>query len=80
MEEDVTQNKLKTFVANLFVKNDDDKSRTEKYTGEINFSRRKDRFIFNYWWNALKSGIISSVLHAPAKKLVDKNAEKKRKN
>lgn len=78
VEEDVKLNKLKTFVANLFARNDDDQSKTEKYTGEIKFNRRKDRFIFNYWWNAFKSGIMSSVLPEPAKKLVDKKSEKSR--
>ena len=30
--------------------------------GQIDFERRKDRFIFNYWWNSLKSGIVDAML------------------
>jgi hypothetical protein len=72
---------LKTFLANAFVRTrDKDKDETKgealpvdapkvyQYTGEIHFERRKDRFIFNYWWNALKSGIASSVVKVPVEK------------
>ncbi len=30
--------------------------------GEIGFDRRKDRFIFNYWWNSLKSGLVDVMM------------------
>ncbi|MES2691033.1 MAG: hypothetical protein V4658_11560, partial [Bacteroidota bacterium] len=68
VDEEVKQNKVKTLLANFFVKNDDHKKRGETNTGEIDFTRRKDRFIFNYWWNSFKSGIVSSVLKKPAQK------------
>lgn len=61
---------IKTFIANIFIKENDRKSRTKAeqneeihQTGEIHFERRKDRFIFNYWWGAIKSGLIPIITH-----------------
>lgn len=72
VHEEVQQNKIKTLLANFFVKNNDRKEKDQVYTGEIDFTRRKDRFIFNYWWNSFKSGIVSSVLKRPAQKAIEK--------
>lgn len=55
--------KIKSILANLFVQNEDKPSK--KPSGAIHFKRRKDRFIFNYWWNALKSGMISTISTMP---------------
>lgn len=75
VDEEVKQNKLKTLLANVFVKNKDKKQPGQRYTGAIDFERRKDRFIFNYWWNSFKSGIVSSVLKEPALKALEKKKE-----
>lgn len=58
---------LKTWIANIFVRNKDKEKKEagDPYTGEISFKRRKDRFIFNYWWNAFKSGVTSTVVKKP---------------
>lgn len=54
-------NKLKTFLANLFIKNDKDgNTPKDKRQGKINFHRNPKRSIFNYWWKSLLSGIKSS--------------------
>ena len=63
-DEDKHKSKLKTFVANLLIHKENkptaDPADKESH-GEIKFERRKDRYIFNYWWNAVKSGVVSSV-------------------
>ena len=64
--------KLKAIIANILVKDDDKKKVNEKYTGEINFKRKKSSFIFNYWWNSFKTGIISSVIKDPVSDIVEK--------
>lgn len=70
------KSRLKSILANLFVRNKDKTISSEKepangpeihsYTGRIHFVRRKDRFIFNYWWNCFKSGVVSTVAKVPA--------------
>lgn len=61
------QHRLKSLLANILIRDKDVKQVQDKYTGTIHFERRKDRFIFNYWWNAFKSGIINTVLKKPVK-------------
>ena len=57
---------LKTLLANLFMRDEDKDVKQQKDSiGEIRFERRKDRFIFNYWWNAVRSGILSTVSKIP---------------
>jgi hypothetical protein len=73
------KSRFKTFMANLFVRNKDKKAQEEdlpentpvvnNYTGRIHFERRKDRFIFNYWWNSFKSGVVSTVVKMPIEKV-----------
>lgn len=75
VDEEVKQNKLKTALANFFIKNDDHKEKGKSYTGKIDFTRRQDRFVFNYWWNSFKSGIVSSVLKKPAQKAIEKKKQ-----
>lgn len=61
-DEDKHKLKLKTFVANLLIHKENTPDPADKEShGEIKFERRKDRYIFNYWWNAVKSGVVSSV-------------------
>ena len=53
---------LKTFLGNIFIRDKDkEKIHEAKPTGEIRYERRKDRFIFNYWYCAVRAGIVSSV-------------------
>lgn len=53
---------LKTFIGNLFIRNKDKKKDPEASpTSEIRYERNKDRFIFNYWYSAVRSGIVSSI-------------------
>jgi hypothetical protein len=59
------KSKLKSLLADLFVKKKDTEQPEGKPTGEIRFERRKDRFLFNYWWNTVKSGVISSISKVP---------------
>ncbi len=56
------KSKFKSFAANLLVhtKNEPEAG-DEESEGEIKFNRRKDRYIFNFWWNSVKSGVLSSV-------------------
>ncbi|MES2779486.1 MAG: hypothetical protein V4651_06260 [Bacteroidota bacterium] len=76
------KHRFNSFITNLFVRNEDKKDpnpaikhiprntpMVNNHTGKIHFVRRKDRFIFNYWWNSFKSGITATVLEVPAEKL-----------
>lgn len=71
-DENKHPSKLKTIVANLLIHKENtpanDPSDKSSH-GEIEFDRRKDRYIFNYWWNAVKSGVQSSItkIDIPAK-------------
>lgn len=69
---------FKSVLVNLFVRNKDENQKksslqhtppgtpiVNNHTGNIHFNRRKDRFIFNYWWNSFKSGVTSSILKVP---------------
>jgi hypothetical protein len=80
-EEEPKKSRFKSFLANLFVRDkgkqpndstlkDIPRSAPQvyNYTGEIHFERRKDRFIFNYWWNSFKSGVASTVVKVPVTK------------
>jgi hypothetical protein len=80
-EEEVKNRNVKTVLANMFIKNNnEDAHDSNKHrTGEVKFERRKDRFIFNYWWNSLKSGLMSSVLNNTAQKLIEKKTEASKK-
>jgi len=57
---------LKTMLANIFIRDEDKDGLHEKDSiGEIRFERRKDRFIFNYWWNSVRCGILTTVSKLP---------------
>lgn len=58
------ESEIKSFLANILIKDeikDPETFQEGDKTGVIHFERRKDRFIFNYWWNAIKSGVVSIV-------------------
>ncbi len=60
------KSELKTLLTNIFMRDEDkNEKHQDKPGGEIRFERRKDRFIFNYWWNSVKSGVLSAVNELP---------------
>jgi hypothetical protein len=60
-------------ILNALIRNDDKKANgKEKDMGEISCTRDKGKSIFNYWWHAIKSGLIDSVVKIPV-------SEKKKK-
>jgi hypothetical protein len=60
---------FKTWLINLFIKNDKDKTMSKaKRSGIIEFDRDRRKAIFNLWWKSLLSGLKSSVLDGSAKK------------
>ncbi len=60
------KSEFKSFLTNIFMRDEDKKEKNQdKPGGEIRFERRKDRFIFNYWWNSVKTGILSTVNQVP---------------
>ncbi|MES2558116.1 MAG: hypothetical protein V4590_00130 [Bacteroidota bacterium] len=78
---EVKRRALKSALVNLFIRNEDKKQKKSAlheappntpivsgHTGTIHFKRRKDRFIFNYWWNSFKSGVSSTIVKAPTNK------------
>ncbi len=68
-EKEASENELKTFLLNTFLKSDKDKSvPSAKRTGEISFERDTKRQIFNFWWKSLLSGIKGTVTNSGAKK------------
>ncbi|HEY5744599.1 MAG TPA: hypothetical protein VIU12_00855 [Chryseolinea sp.] len=69
---------FKTWIINLFIKNDKDKTMSEaKRLGVIDFERDKRKAIFNLWWKSLLSGLKSSVLDGSAKKEKETGRKKK---
>ncbi len=63
--------KFKSFIttqaAKLALRKNNTNDGSNYRQGEINFDRRKDKFVFNYWWNSLKSGIVDTMLSDAAK-------------
>jgi hypothetical protein len=53
---------FKTFIINTFIirKDRDKKQPFESRTGTIDFDRNKSKYIFNYWWKAVGSGVKSA--------------------
>jgi len=61
-------NKLVSFVLNIFVQKDLDKSDTkEKRTGSLQMERDPQRGVLSYWWQSIASGI-KSVFHGQSQK------------
>jgi hypothetical protein len=48
--------------ANILIRNNNLPEDNKYSTGKIHFERRKDKFIINYLWNSVKTGIISIVV------------------
>ncbi|MBL0745106.1 DUF748 domain-containing protein [Chryseolinea lacunae] len=68
-EKDSHTSGLKSWIINLFLKKDKDRTVSEaKRLGVIQFERDKRKAIFNLWWKSILSGLKSSVLDGPAKK------------
>lgn len=62
-DKEASRNEFKTLVINSVIKNSkDEKTDAEKRTGTIEFERDQQKFIFNFWWKSILSGIKSSVL------------------
>jgi hypothetical protein len=53
---------FKTFIINTFIirKDRDKKQPFESRSGTIDFDRNKSKYIFNYWWKAVGSGVKSA--------------------
>jgi hypothetical protein len=79
-EKDSDKNEFKTWVLNMFLKRDKDKSVSkEKRTGIIEYERDRRRALFNVWVKSLMSGVKSSVLDSRGdKEENDGEKEKKR--
>ncbi|MEJ7646328.1 MAG: DUF748 domain-containing protein [Chryseolinea sp.] len=76
------RNDFKTWVLNMFLKKDKDKSVSkDKRTGTIEYERDRRKALFNVWVKSLMSGVKSSVLDTPAEKEKDgmKNQKKEKK-
>ena len=59
-------NFLKTFLLNSFVKTNKNKTTEQaERLGTIDVLRDQQRFIFNYWWKSLQSGLKASVMGSP---------------
>lgn len=57
-----TINEIKTFLINLFTKEDKRKvGLTSKHTGVIDIKRNRKRYIFNVWWKSMLDGLKSSM-------------------
>ncbi len=57
-KEDGSQKKIKTFITETFIlQNDNLKQENSYQKGSISFERDKKKSIFNYWWKSLFSGI-----------------------
>jgi len=60
-EKEVVPAVAKTVLINAFIENDLDKhDPLSKRTGTIHFERDQDKFIFNFWWKSLLSGLKSA--------------------
>lgn len=59
---DEIKNGFKTFIVNTFIikKNMDESVPEEKRKGEISFERNRSKYIFNFWWKSVASGIKSA--------------------
>jgi hypothetical protein len=53
---------FKTFIINTFIirKDRDKKQPFESRSGTIDFDRNKSKYIFNYWWKAVSTGVKSA--------------------
>jgi hypothetical protein len=60
-DNEAVPNVVKTLLINAFIENDlDKKDPKSKRTGTIHFVRDRNKFIFNFWWKSLLSGLKSA--------------------
>lgn len=72
-------NVVKTLLINAFIEKDLDKNDPRpKRIGDIHFARDENKFIFNFWWRSLLSGLKSATGIPGAKE--DKGVSAKKKN
>lgn len=69
---------ITTQIAKTALRSKNVKEENNYEQGEIYFERRKDKFIFNYWWNSLKSGLIDALLSDTADAVLKSRESKKR--
>lgn len=68
---------VKTLLINAFIENDYDKNDSRpKREGEIHFVRDQNKFVFNFWWKSLLSGL-KSAAGVPTPKQDDATARKR---
>lgn len=70
---------LATAAGRTIIRKDNLSTQNNYRSGEIAFDRRKDRFIFNYWWNSLKSGIVD-VMVSDTGKMINLDEKAKETN
>jgi hypothetical protein len=57
-DDETVPNFVKTLLINAFIENDLDKNDPRpKHEGDIHFVRDQNKFIFNFWWKSLLSGL-----------------------
>lgn len=62
--------KIKTLAANALIRNNNLEEKRHYRKGEISFKRNRDRFIFNYWWHSLQTGMVDVMLTDLAKTIL----------
>lgn len=68
---------LGTLAANVAIRSKNLEDQRTYRTGTIYFERIQDRFIFNYWWNNLKSGVTDVILTDVARLFLQKKDPEK---
>ncbi|TVQ41864.1 MAG: hypothetical protein EA362_14090 [Saprospirales bacterium] len=61
------RNLVKNTALGLTIRSNNLKDSRNYRQGQVEFERRKDRFVFNYWWNSLKSGLLNTMMTDAAK-------------
>ncbi|MCC5931278.1 MAG: hypothetical protein JJU28_18660 [Cyclobacteriaceae bacterium] len=67
---------LKTMAANVLIRSNNIEDRDNYRKGEILFVRNQDRFIFNYWWRSLQTGMADIMLTDLAKSILSQTNSK----
>lgn len=73
--------KIKSFISNLFIRKNTSEqapSSSKNGIGKIYSEREKNRFLFNYWWKAIKSGITDVVSRLDVEKIEKLKKNKKK--
>jgi len=72
MNENKKKKKFLSGIVNLFVKNENDGEAEDFERGKVSVQRDTTRPFFNFWWEAIQSGLKNSILKEAAKKRIDK--------